>query len=43
MPICLALIGCGGISERHVAGYATIKRANPDLFDLVDRHSDSAG
>lgn len=35
MPIRLALIGCGGISERHVAGYATIKGKNPDLFDLV--------
>ena len=35
MPIRLALIGCGGISERHVAGYATIKGAEPDLFDLV--------
>jgi predicted dehydrogenase len=35
MSIRLALIGCGGISERHVAGYATIKQADPDLFDLV--------
>jgi len=35
MPIRLALIGCGGISERHVAGYATIKGKDPELFDLV--------
>lgn len=35
MAIRLALIGCGGISERHVAGYATIKGKEPDLFDLV--------
>ncbi|HEV2124354.1 MAG TPA: Gfo/Idh/MocA family oxidoreductase [Chloroflexota bacterium] len=35
MPIRLALIGAGGISQRHMAGYATIKKKEPDLFDLV--------
>jgi UDP-N-acetyl-2-amino-2-deoxyglucuronate dehydrogenase len=35
MAIRLALIGCGGISQRHMAGYAAIKAKEPDLFDLV--------
>jgi UDP-N-acetyl-2-amino-2-deoxyglucuronate dehydrogenase len=35
MAVRLALIGCGGISERHVAGYGTIKEKEPELFDLV--------
>ena len=35
MAIRLALIGCGGISQRHVAGYGTIKSKEPGLFDLV--------
>ena len=35
MAIRLALIGCGGISQRHVAGYGTLKSREPGLFDLV--------
>ncbi len=35
MAIRLALIGCGGISQRHMAGYAAIKEKEPELFDLV--------
>src|SRR5919202_2080338 len=35
MAIRLALIGCGGISRQHVAGYRGIKEKEPDLFDLV--------
>lgn len=35
MAIGLALIGCGGISQAHRRGYAAIKAAEPDLFELV--------
>ena len=35
MTVRLALVGCGGIARAHLRGYAAIRAAEPELFELT--------
>ncbi len=44
LPLNIAVIGCGGIANRHVVrGYADIEKAEPGLFKIVALCDESEG
>src|SRR4051794_34177655 len=44
-PVRLAIVGCGGMGRRHLAGLAELARTEHNAIDLVavcDRHEQNA-